>query len=186
MGVIMAKLTGPLFSIDASGSFAKTVTYSRWKGRRYGRFRAIPSNPRTEGQEQARSDITSSARVTTFLYRTLLKRAGVTDLDVDILRVHAPADITWANYLVLNMIGPNGSNMRAAETAWTALTSQQKDDWEAAAAALTPSLMPAPQTGEGGVFVANKSPGELLFTYIRTLDQLGHATLVPGTPPVFA
>jgi hypothetical protein len=182
----MAKLTGPLFSIDASGSFAKTVTYSRWKGRRYGRFRAIPSNPRTEGQEQARSDITTAARITTFVYRTALKRSGNDELDVNILRVAAPADITWGNYLTLNMVGPNGSTMRAAEDAWTALSAPNKAAWESSAGDLVPNLMPAPQTSEGGAFVRNKSAGELLFTYIFVLDMLGHATLVDGTPPVFA
>lgn len=51
----MVKLTGPLFSITASGSLAKAVTYSSWKGRAYARQRVIPANPQTGPQTGMRS-----------------------------------------------------------------------------------------------------------------------------------
>ena len=46
----MARLLGPLMSIDASGTFAKTVVFSKWKGRNYARERVIPKNPRDPKQ----------------------------------------------------------------------------------------------------------------------------------------
>lgn len=46
----MAVVKGPLFSLDASGSVAGAITFSKWKGRAYVRQRVIPSNPKTGGQ----------------------------------------------------------------------------------------------------------------------------------------
>lgn len=51
----MARVKGPLFSIDASGSLAKTVTYSKWKGRNYVRQHVIPQNPNSATQVNVRT-----------------------------------------------------------------------------------------------------------------------------------
>ncbi len=51
----MVKVTGPLFSITASGSLAKAVTFSTWKGRAYVRQRVIPANPQSGPQTGMRS-----------------------------------------------------------------------------------------------------------------------------------
>ena len=53
----MAKTTGPLFSLEASGTVGKTVTYSHWKGRPYVRRRVIPLNPFEPDQVAARNRI---------------------------------------------------------------------------------------------------------------------------------
>lgn len=46
----MVKVYGPAMSIDASGTLAKTITFSKWKGRNYLRSRVIPSNPQSGAQ----------------------------------------------------------------------------------------------------------------------------------------
>lgn len=51
----MARVTGPLLSIDASGSVAGTITFSKWKGRSYVRQRVIPANPKTPLQVSTRA-----------------------------------------------------------------------------------------------------------------------------------
>lgn len=43
----MARTSGPLFSLDASGSVGKTIVYSKWRGRNYVRQHVIPTNPRS-------------------------------------------------------------------------------------------------------------------------------------------
>jgi hypothetical protein len=43
----MARTSGPLFSLDASGSLGKTIVYSKWRGRNYVRQHVIPTNPRS-------------------------------------------------------------------------------------------------------------------------------------------
>ena len=54
----MARVKGPLFSLDASGSVAKTITYSQWKGRNYVRQHVIPYNPSTATQVNVRLAMT--------------------------------------------------------------------------------------------------------------------------------
>ena len=50
----MAKVTGPLLSLDASGSVASTMTFSRWKGINYVRQRVIPTYSNTALQAAIR------------------------------------------------------------------------------------------------------------------------------------
>lgn len=51
----MARTTAPLFSLDASGSLANSIVFSKWRGRQYVRRHAIPKNPRTAAQTGIRS-----------------------------------------------------------------------------------------------------------------------------------
>jgi hypothetical protein len=50
----MAKLTGPLFSLGASGSVAKTLVYARVFGVDYTRVHVVPKNPETASQGNVR------------------------------------------------------------------------------------------------------------------------------------
>ena len=56
----MAKTTGPLLSLGASGSLAKTIVFSKWKGRLYARRHVIPANPQSVAQTLTR-DIFAAA-----------------------------------------------------------------------------------------------------------------------------
>lgn len=52
----MARVTGPLHSDTASGSFAKALVFSHWKGdRKYVRERIIPMNPKAAKQVGVRA-----------------------------------------------------------------------------------------------------------------------------------
>lgn len=46
----MVKVYGPMMSLDASGSLADAITFSKWKGRNYVRERVIPANPKSGPQ----------------------------------------------------------------------------------------------------------------------------------------
>lgn len=59
----MPDLTGPLLSLDASGTLAKTITYSHWRGIKYARQRVIPSNPNTTPQQDIRTVFANLARL---------------------------------------------------------------------------------------------------------------------------
>jgi len=54
----MVKIYGPMFSLDASGTLADAVTFSKWKGRPYVRERVIPSNPKSGAQVGRRAMFT--------------------------------------------------------------------------------------------------------------------------------
>ena len=51
----MAKVDGPLLSLDASGSVGGAMTFSKWKGRNYVRQKTKPANPQTAGQTTQRT-----------------------------------------------------------------------------------------------------------------------------------
>jgi hypothetical protein len=51
----MARVTGPLMSVDASGTYGKALVFSHWKGRNYVRERVVPSNPKSAKQTGVRA-----------------------------------------------------------------------------------------------------------------------------------
>ena len=58
----MAKVTGPMLSLDASGTIAKVLTASRWRGVPYMRQRVIPHNPQTDDQVAIRSLVSDASK----------------------------------------------------------------------------------------------------------------------------
>jgi hypothetical protein len=56
----MAKVKGPLFSLDASGKIADSIVYLKWKGISDVRAYVIPANPRTEKQQAQRAKMTEA------------------------------------------------------------------------------------------------------------------------------
>jgi len=54
----MAKVYGPILSIDARGTVGKIVTYSGWRGISYARQWFKPQNPRTALQVEQRGRLT--------------------------------------------------------------------------------------------------------------------------------
>ncbi len=59
----MAKITAPFLSFGASGSIAKTLVASKWKGRPYVRQHVIPSNPQSVAQTLTRDAFASAAAI---------------------------------------------------------------------------------------------------------------------------
>lgn len=57
----MAKVTGPLFSLDARNSVGKAITYSYWRGINYVRSRVVPHNPQSADQTAIRNLITDAS-----------------------------------------------------------------------------------------------------------------------------
>lgn len=50
----MAKVAGPLMSMDASGKLGDSIVFSKWKGRNTVRQFVIPANPMSSGQGDQR------------------------------------------------------------------------------------------------------------------------------------
>jgi hypothetical protein len=51
----MVKLSAPMMSLDASGSLANAITFSKWKGRNYARQLVRPANPKSALQVSMRA-----------------------------------------------------------------------------------------------------------------------------------
>ena len=49
------RVTGPMMSVSASGTFGKAITFGTWKGRAYARTWFRPENPQTPKQVNTRN-----------------------------------------------------------------------------------------------------------------------------------
>jgi len=58
----MAKVTGPLMSMSASGSIGKAITFAAWKGTSYVRELVIPHNPQSNDQGDVRLVLGGTAK----------------------------------------------------------------------------------------------------------------------------
>jgi hypothetical protein len=63
----MAKVTGPLMSVDARGKIADTLVFMGWRGVKTVRKWLVPSNPNTVAQQAARGAFSDAVTA----YRTL-------------------------------------------------------------------------------------------------------------------
>jgi len=59
----MAIVKGPMMSLDASGSLAGAVVFSKWKGRNYVRQLVTPANPRSGSQTGFRASMKFLAQI---------------------------------------------------------------------------------------------------------------------------
>jgi hypothetical protein len=183
----MAKVTGPLMSLDASGGFASTLVFGKWKGRNTVRQLVRPSNPQSADQELARNKVRIVGTAQHWANYATTKRSGETDTDKDELIFRAPAGQAWNGYLSKSMIGAGALTWAAMETAWTALSGGQKTAWDTAAAALTPVFPATAQFAEDGVPSTAYSAGHGFFAYEYGLYIAGVATAAPtGTPPTYS
>jgi len=51
----MARVSGPLMSVDASGKFGGVMVFAKWKGRNYARQLVTPMNPKSAKQTGVRA-----------------------------------------------------------------------------------------------------------------------------------
>lgn len=97
----MAKVTGPLMSMSASGTVGKVATFSIWKGIAYVRQRVIPKNPKSVAQKAARSALGTIAKacasVLTLRADTAIPAVGSPFFVAGVAA--APSGNSWISYL---------------------------------------------------------------------------------------
>lgn len=182
----MAKVSGPLFSMEASGSYGGAIVFAKWKGRQYSRQLVIPANPNSADQEAVRNRLRVTGALQKWANTTTLKESGQTVTDKERIIAATPGGYAWNGYLVDNCVGAGGLTYIAAEAAYTALTAPQKTAWDGAATALSPALAQVYQTQAGGTAGTPKTAGEAFFIYRYGLSQMGLASAPTGTPPTYA
>jgi hypothetical protein len=99
----MAKVTGPLMSLDASGTVGKTAVFSKWKGRNYVRLRVTPTNRQTDPQQDARIKTGSVGRSMSIVTKPIAPNLG-SQFYLD-AKVKAPAGQSWVSYSIRTIIG---------------------------------------------------------------------------------
>lgn len=183
----MAKVTGPLMSLDASGGFAATLVFGKWKGRNTVRHLVTPANPQSQNQQDSRNEIRTVGVSQHWANVTTEKGAGRLITDKAALIAAAPAGQAWNGFLSKSMIGAGGLNYATAAAAWTALTAPEKTAWDDAAAALTPAFPQTYQADALGVAGTPLTAGQGFYHYQYGLYVAGIAAVAPSAvPPVYA
>lgn len=182
----MAKVSGPLMSMDARGKFGNAIVFSGWKGRPTVRQLVTPSNPQSQIQQDARNIVRVGGAAQKVARLTTTKRAGYTTTDLVQLKAAAPSGFAWNGNLVKTMAGSGAVNYAAAVAAYAALSSGEKTAWTNAAAAHAPIVPDVAQYDALGVLGTPIGAGEVWFIYQYTLYLLGLSTVPGGTPPVYA
>lgn len=182
----MAKVSGPLMSMDARGAFAGTLVFSNWKGRPVVRQLVTPGNPATGPQMAVRNSLRLTAVAQHFANLAVTKGAGRLVTDEAAIRNITPSGYAWNGHLVKTMIGAGNAAFASAKAAFTALTAAQKAAWDAAAAGLVPAIPAVVQKAAGNVAAPSLSGGEVFFIYTNGLNLLGIAAAPGAVPPVYA
>lgn len=182
----MAKVKGPLMSMEASGAYGGALVFGRRLGANVVRQLVTPSNPRSDGQQISRNRVRVFGALQSFFNKTTLVADGETLIDKERIAELTPSGQRWNSYLQQVGIGSGGTAYTAAEAAWSALDAAAHTAWDTAAAALSPALHDVAQKGEGGVDEPAKSAGEVWFIGQYALSAMGLASVPAATPPTYA
>jgi len=180
----MAKTTGPLFSLTASGTVGKTITYSNWKGRPYVRRRVIPLNPMLAGQMAVRNALRCIAQAVVWANLTVYFSPTATPTDKVKIAAVTPDGYAWNGHLMGAAIGKNSDGYTAMLAAWAALSANHAA-WDAAADALHPAILPVSQVGEFGVPATPLSSGNVFFALRYGMFLLSLVDEPGAVPPVY-
>jgi hypothetical protein len=113
----MAKVTGPLMSMSASGTIGGTITFDK---RGFVRERVIPANPQTAPQGNVRQMLLAVQKCLKVLHLTAISAVSAL----------APTSYRWNSFLLAATIGPSSADFEASITAFNALTGGQKTSWD--------------------------------------------------------
>lgn len=130
----MAKVTGPLMSLDASGTIGKTAVFSKWKGQNYVRLRVVPQNNQTSGQQDARTMLGSVGHVLSLILKPTETDRGSDFYEAGVAL--APAGQSWISTAVRSIIGSGGSNFTDKVAEYAVFGAPVKVVFEAAATSL--------------------------------------------------
>jgi len=105
----MAKVTGPLFSVSATGKIANAIVFFPWKGRHVVRQWLKPANPKSEAQGDQRLICGALGRSVSPIHKTSVVAADV--------RLFMTIGATWVSEIIKYMI----DNVINDGTAWDTL-----------------------------------------------------------------
>lgn len=180
----MAKVTGALFSMDASGGFGGALVFGKWKGRQTVRQLVTPANPKSADQETARNMVRTAGAAQHYANISTDQFTGAGMTTKAYLQANAPAGQAWNGFLVKSMIGGNGVHYAAAKAIWDAFSSGEKTAWEDAAAGATPDMPAAAQKSAGGASTTALTAGRVYLHYVYGCYIAGMFVDPPNaTPP---
>ena len=182
----MARVKGPLMSMEASGAYGGTLVFAQRKGAAVVRQLVTPANPKSTKQEIAKNIVRVGGNLQKWANATTMKASGQTAVDSVRLAAIAPSAQTWNSYLVQLISGKGALVYAAARAAYTALAAGEKTAWNDAAVALTPALPTTYQTAAGGVATTAMTAGEAWIIYHWGLASVGLSSTPGAVPPTYA
>ena len=182
----MAKVTGPLMSMSASGKFGGAMVFASRLGQNVARNLVTPANPMTIGQVTARNIVRVCGAAQKFARLSVLHGAGRLVTDKVAITAITPQGQTWNGHLVKLMTGTGAVNYTAATAIWTALAAGEKAAWDSAAAGLTPAILAVAQKGAGNVPATAMTAGQAFLHYQYGLFVGSIAAIPAATPPTYA
>lgn len=124
----MAKVTGPLFSVEATGKVADALVYFPWKGRHVVREWLKPANPKSADQGDIRLICGALGRACSPIHKT--------SVVADDVRLYMATGNTWVaeivQYMVKNVIN-DGTEWDALHAVYAGHTAKASFDSEAVA-----------------------------------------------------
>ena len=181
----MARVTGPLMSMEASGTIGQTLTFANWVGRQYVRRWTRPSNPQTADQMDQRNAFSVIGVGVSWANKCLQVNSSTGKTDEQAFRDKTPSGMRWNGYIQKVLTGSGAAGYNTAKAAWDALFDQSQ--WETTANGLMPPVPSAPTYLEGGASGMGATPGEVLFIMNYGLYLIGaHAAAPTATPPTYA
>ena len=181
----MARVTGPLMSMEASGTIGKTLTFANWVGRQYVRRWTRPSNPQTADQMEQRNAFSVIGVGVSWASKCQQINISTRRTDEEAIRGKTPSGMRWNGYIQKVLTGSGAAGYNAAKAAWDALP--DKSQWKTTANGLMPPVQSAPQYLAGGATDTAATPGEVLFIMNYGLYLIGASTTAPdSTPPTYA
>lgn len=161
----MAKVSGPLMSMDASGKLGNAIVFSKWKGRNTVRGFVIPANPRSAGQQTQRAKVAAAGRFVSFMEFGSPLQASA--------NAAAPSGQSGAGYLV-SLMSERYTTQLAAYT--NGSNSTVKGYFDAAAASL--GLLPITIPGSEEITVTAGFMLWLAYDAVRSFDESLATTVV--------
>lgn len=182
----MAKVSGPLMSLDARGKFAGALVFSGWKGRPTVRQLVTPANPFSANQVAARNKVRVTAAAQHQINLSTQILSGKTAKDKTLIIAASPSGQAWNGTLVKAMIGAGDANYTAAEAIWNGLLAGEKTAWDNAANARVPAYPAVAQKIAGGGAGVAVTSGNVYLHTMYGLYVLGITTIPTAVPPVYA
>ena len=179
----MAKMNGPLLSMEARGMIARRYVYQRTQGGQAMRYHWPGAQPITAAQAPHQQLHGWLTHIISFVkqQRPHLNSTGADDYVY--LRALAGPEQRWNDLIRRRMMHGNTSPLASVRASWNALTKPQKIAWETEAAARAPGLAAyvgaAPATWPEPVF----TPGQCWYLYRWIAFLLSITTAAPGSWP---
>jgi len=157
----MAKVSGPLLSLDARGKVGGAIVFSGWKGLQTVRQLVTPANPRSASQLTTRTKLAVAGKAT--------KVTEYNSSFADFMRTVAPNGQSWASYLQKDLLGAGFTNIDASITAYN-LAGNTDEKGFADVTALAIGVQAVDLTSIGG---STYSAGQVFTAIYMAAQRLG-------------